>query len=793
MVPNGLAKIADGKTLLCVANTTADTLLLPEGARVAQFKCMKENEFFLLDVPEDQTDILEGELLHAELTSGITEEIEGLDLSDTCLKDTELRHLRNLLAKNKDVFSKGDIPGLVHGVEHTIKVGDAEPISVPRYHAGKHDREAISEHTKKMLIDEVIRPSNSPWSSPVVMVPKKDGKLRFCIDYRRLNAITKKDVYPLPRIDDLLAATQNARYFSALDITWGYWNLPIKERDKAKTAFATHEGLFEFNRMPFGLTNAPATFQRLMDAVTRGMNWVSTLVYLDDIIVFSSSFSEHLEHLTQLFARLRDANLKLKASKCLFCRHETPYLGHVITRDGFVKMDPRKVEAVKNFPVPRTLKELQRFLGLAGYYRHFICDFAKIAVPLTDMTAAGTRILLEGKALFSFEKIKMCLASAPVLRRVDYSRPFLLQTDASGIAIGAILSQKDDNGREYVIGYGSKKLTPAQRKWDTREQEAFAAIWGCEFFRHYVLGSPFELQTDHESLKWLNSPRSTGKLARWAIRLSEFNFTPKYRPGKQHMNVDALSHIENAPESMEIDLDIPTYGDSKLTREITLKESVITTLSSNAAGMQMDMCAAHGHHSAQLLGTLSVASFDEQQYCQQFAKDQAADPELGKIIQVLGNQVPPGFDDMPEYVEAKRHAKHMAIQNGLLVRTVLRTLKADGQCVLATLQVQPQIVVPKARRDEVLRMHHEDHLASHAGMTAMLKALTGHFYWYRMARDVRTYVVNCISCQSRKPTQPRRHGLLQPFDFSTCNHLMMLQLTILVPYQRPGMATSISW
>ena len=245
-----------------------------------------------------------------------------------------------------------------------------------------------------------------------------------------------------------------------MDITWGYWNLPIKERDRAMTTFATHEGLFEFNRMPFGLTNAPATFHRLMYAVTCGMNWVSTLVYLDDIIVFSSSFSEHLEHLTQLFAHLQDANLKLKASKCLFCRHETPYLGHVITQDGFVKMDPRKVEAVKNFPAPRTLKELQRFLGLAGYYRHFIRDFAKVAVPLTDMTTAGARVLLQGKALFAFERIKECLSSAPVLRRVDYSRPFLLQTDASGIAIGAILSQKDDNGREYVIGYGSKNLPP---------------------------------------------------------------------------------------------------------------------------------------------------------------------------------------------------------------------------------------------------------------------------------------------------------------------------------------------
>ena len=277
------------------------------------------------------------------------------------------------------------------------------------------------------------------------------------------------------------------------------------------------------------------------------MNWVFTLVYLDDIIVFSSTFDEHLEHLAQLFARLREANLKLKASKCLFCQHETPYLGHVITRDGYVKMDPKKVEAVKIFPVPRTLKELQRFLGLAGYYRHFIRDFAKAAAPLTDMTVVGTQIRIEGEALFAFERIKECLSSAPVLRRVDYSRPFLLQTDASGIAIGAILSQRDDSGREYVIGYGSKKLTPAQRKWDTREQEAFAALWGCEFFRHYVLGSPFELQTDHESLKWLNNPRSTGKLARWAIRLSEFDFTPKYRPGKHHVNVDALSHIDNAP------------------------------------------------------------------------------------------------------------------------------------------------------------------------------------------------------------------------------------------------------
>ena len=355
----------------------------------------------------------------------------------------------------------------------------------------------------------------------------------------------KEDVYPLPRIN-ICCRKQNARFFSALDITWGYWNLPVCEADKEKTMFATHKGLFEFNRMPFGLTNAPMTFQRLMDAVTHGMNWVFMLVYLDDIIVFSSTFEEHLEHLAQLFAHLCEANLKLKASKCLFCQHETPYLGHVITCNGYMKMDLKKVEAVKIFPVPRTLKELQRFLGLAGYYRHFIRDFAKATAPLTDMTVVRTQICIEGEALFAFKQIKECLSSAPVLVELIL-RPFLLQTDASGIVIRAILSQRDDSGREYVIGYGSKKLTPAQHKWDTREQEAFAALWGCEFFCHYVLGSPFELQTDHKSLKWLNNPRSTGKLARWVIRLSEFDFTLKYHLGKHHVNVDALSHIDNVP------------------------------------------------------------------------------------------------------------------------------------------------------------------------------------------------------------------------------------------------------
>ena len=302
------------------------------------------------------------------------------------LSPLQQQHLNDLFKEFSDVFSqREDDLGCTPLLEHTIKT-HRPPLRQPYRRQNPVVRQQEMAQVQQMLASDVIRPSNSPWASPVVMVKKKDGSLRFCINFRQLNAATVKDAHPLPRIDDLLDALHGARWFSTLDLKSGYWQVPIMERDKEKTALCTSSGqLYEFNQVPLGLCNAPATFSRLMDCVLSGLHWETCLFYLDDIIVFSSTWEEHLARLRQVFKRLRHADLKLGAEKCAFAAKEVSYLGHRVTAEGLLP-DSALLVAIWEIPPPRTATEVSSFLGLAGYYRQYVKNFAAIADPLHALT-----------------------------------------------------------------------------------------------------------------------------------------------------------------------------------------------------------------------------------------------------------------------------------------------------------------------------------------------------------------------------------------------------------------------
>ena len=318
----------------------------------------------------------------------------------------------------------------------------------------------MKEHLQEMMEAGAIRPSHSPYSSNVVIVRKKDGSIRFCVDFRKLNNKTIKDAYGIPRIEVSLHLLAGSKYFSKLDLRSGYWQVEIKEQDKKKTAFRVGNlGFYEFHRMPFGLCNAPATFQRLMERCMGDLNLRDCLIYLDDVIIFSSTFEEHLDHLEAVFSRLRQNNLKLKASKCEFLRSEVTYLGHVVSEEG-IQTDPEKTKVIKNWPVPTTIKEVRAFLGFTGYYRRFIKDYAKIARPLNDLLVGhctskkekGRKSSNTKKTPFTwtqrqqqaFDKLKEKLVRPPVLAYADYSLPFKLHTGASSTGLGAVLYQTQD-------------------------------------------------------------------------------------------------------------------------------------------------------------------------------------------------------------------------------------------------------------------------------------------------------------------------------------------------------------
>ena len=393
-----------------------------------------------------------------------------------------------------------------------------------------------------MLANNIIQPSHSPWAAPVVLVGKRDGGLRFCVDYRKLNDLTRKDAYPLPRIDDALDSLNKACWFSTLDLASGYWQVELDPRDKHKTAFTTRQGLFEFDVLSFGLCNSPSTFQRLMDLVLADGQWTTCLVYLDDIIIFGRTFQEHLGRLDEVLTKLRQANLKVKPAKCNLFATQVQYLGHIISSKG-VKADPAKVEAVRQWPVPKNQTEVRSFVGLASYYRRFVKGFAETARPLHQLTEKGRHFKWTEVCHTAFEQLKLSLMSAPVLVYPDPSKTFILDTDASDAGIGAVLSQ-EEGGCEQVIAYASRALTKQERKYATTKKELLSMVTFIKHFKHYLLGKEFVLRTDHNSLRWLHNFQGLeGQLARWVEQLASFQYKIVHRPGRVHANADALSRL----------------------------------------------------------------------------------------------------------------------------------------------------------------------------------------------------------------------------------------------------------
>ena len=407
---------------------------------------------------------------------------------------------------------------------------------------------------QQMLSSGVIRPSNSPWASPVVMVKKKDGSLRFCVDFRQLNEATIKDVHPIPRIDDLLDALHGARWFTTLDLKSGYWQIPNQDQDKEKTAFRTSSGqLFEFNQVPFGLCNAPATFSRLMDSVLAGLHWETCLSYLDDIIVFAASLEEHLARLQQVFERLRHAQLKLGAEKCTFVAKEVSYLGHQVTSEGLLP-DPNLLAAIREIaplPPPKNATEVRSFLGLAGYYRCYVKTFAANAGPLHALTRKEAVFHWGPECQDAFNRLKTLLTTSPITAFPDFSLPFRLYTDASTAGLGAILAQVRE-GKERIICCASRSLNQAEKAYPATKLECLAIVWAVAKFCPYLMSMSFEVYTDHYALKWLKTIcTGSALLHRWSAVLEEYDFIVKHRPGKSQIHVDGLSRLPVDPPPPE--------------------------------------------------------------------------------------------------------------------------------------------------------------------------------------------------------------------------------------------------
>jgi transposase InsO family protein len=426
-------------------------------------------------------------------------------------------------------------------VEHIIEtIPGVRPIKQRCYPVSPPKQKIIDDEIAKMLAGGLIEHSKSPWSSPVCLIPKKDKTYRFCVDYRQLNSVTRKDAYPLPLIAHILDQLSNAKFISSLDIKSAYWQVPIAESSRDYTAFCVSNGLYRFRVMPFGLTNAPATYQRLMDRVLGQDLNPYVFCYLDDIIIVTQDFEKHLEILETVFSRLHDAGLVVSLEKCKFCQSKVKYLGYVVDSNG-LHPDPEKVQAIVNVASPQNVKDVRSFIGTASWYRRFVPQFASTLAPLTGLTKKDAKWNWTPECELAFRQVKDCLINAPVLQCPDFSRTFVLQTDASAFGVGAVLTQNFDDG-ERVICYLSRSLTATERKYSTTERECLAVIWAVEKLRHYLEGFHFKVITDHHSLLWLHRLKDPqGRLARWALRLQPYDYEILHRKGKEHIVPDFLS------------------------------------------------------------------------------------------------------------------------------------------------------------------------------------------------------------------------------------------------------------
>lgn len=460
---------------------------------------------------------------------------ENLDIEQT-------EKLKLLLEKHQHSFSKSSTDiGCTSLVEHTINTGNVPPIKQrPRRVPLAKMKEAEAE-IKDMAERNIIEPCSGPWCSPTVLVRKKDNSIRFCVDYRKLNDITIKDSHPLPRIDDTLDALSGSQWFSTLDLKSGYWQVKMAEKDKPKTAFSIQGGGFwQFNVMSFGLCNAPATFERLMERVLSGLSWKTCLVYLDDIIVFAKSFEEQLERLDEVFTRLHEAGLKLSPKKCTLFQEDVDFLGHNVSRNG-ISTDPKKVAAVKEWPVPKNVKDVRSFLGICSYYRRFVRNFADIAKPLHKQTEKGCSFTWTESCQKAFETLKTALTTAPILGYPTAEGSFIVDTDASNEGMGAVLSQVQGD-TEKVISYFSKTFSKPEKKYCVTRRELLAVVASIKHFHHYLYGRRFLVRSDHGALRWLlNFKNPEGQIARWFEVLATYDFSIEHRAGRLHSNADALS------------------------------------------------------------------------------------------------------------------------------------------------------------------------------------------------------------------------------------------------------------
>lgn len=662
-----------------------------------------------------------------------------------------------------NVFSEegaAQLPG--EAVTHEIPTMEGKmPPWGPLYSLSQHELKTLREYLDKMLQRGWIRPSQSSAGAPVLFVRKPDGSLRLCVDYRGLNAITVKNRYPLPRIDELMDRLVNAQYFTKLDLRDAYHRIRIKRGDEWKTAFRTRYGHFEYMVMPFGLTNAPATFQSYINTAMEGILDDFCVVYLDDILIYSSTEEEHERHVKEVLERLRNHNLYAKLSKCEFHRTEVKFLGFIVGRGG-VRIDPERSRTVTDWPEPKTYHDVQVFLGFTNYFRQFIPQYARITQPLTNLLKGMVRGRKKGpfefpeKAREAFKEIKAMFTQPPVLRHFDPERPILLITGASGYAIAGILAQLEiektparrERKRWRPVAFYSRQLHGAEQRYEVHDQELLAIVECFKEWRHYLEGSPHSIrvQTDHNNLRYFFKTKVLNqRQARWAELLAAYDFEIEYRPGRYNP-ADAPSRrqdYESGDKEHNVGL-LPT-----LQKKLSHPGRCRTEADLPPGGLATPPKEGPGEVSGgpELL-TLRVLAVEAAR------GETPAGPVSASLRQKL-IEAQRG-DARASQISQKLNEDRSSLESGPTSYT------ADWREESGVLLYKEAIYVPPvpAIRHEIMRVHHDDPWAGHYGHARTIELIRRKFWWEGLGEEVRQYVRSCPVCQKSKAPRQMPQGRL---------------------------------
>ena len=684
----------------------------------------------------------------------------GISLNESDLTENEKLRLYEFIAKNRSTFAK-DTSELVgcNMHKHKIITGQAPPQHKRPYRVSPKIKHLIDEQIDDMLKNDIIEPSDSYWAAPVVMCKKKDGTYRFAVDYRDLNAVTEPINFPLPRLEDVIDSVgeSNSKVFTVLDLKAGFHQIFLDEETKHKTTFITHRGCYSFKRIPYGIKNGAIAFQTLMSRVLDSINFKYALVYIDDILIHSANFEEHLVHLQAVFDRLNEACLKLQPKKCQFATPRVEYLGHFFSKKG-IEVNPAKIEAVKSYPVPKTRKQLKAFLGLASYYRRFVQGFSSIAAPLHSLLKKDSDFQWSKSCDEAFNLLKQKLTSSPILAFPNMQEPFFLSVDASGSAIGFILGQHDASGREVVISYGGRALRGTEIKWSICERECLALVEAIKQFQPYLSHNHFTVYSDNIALKWLQKIKDqNGRLGRWSVKLQGYDFTIIHKAGIQNQNADALSRRcydsqTCSPEKYKV---IKSKSNIDEQKECT-QSPVTSPLNEQDCHIMALQNLPTENEEPKLQPTkvpvVNTKSKKEMSYLQASCED------IGPLYQYMTvGQLP---ENKIEQKKIMISSEQYIVRDNILYHFLDTKTKKNKRLP----ESFSQLVVPRCLREDVILSYHDGN--AHLGFDKTYAAIRNKYYWPKMYADIDIHVRTCNTCQRSKRNYGNDKAPLTPMPIA---------------------------